>query len=97
MGPMSSLRWTQSCQLLENPLSSGTLSNHSVGTTGGAQAQKATMIHYTLGQRSFGRSVGRLRALVGGSDFRSAVADRCFCNINNSIRRSELEIELSYS
>ena len=33
MGSMSSLRWTQSCQLLENPLSSGTLSNLSVGTT----------------------------------------------------------------
>ena len=32
MGSMSSLRWTQSCQLLENPLSSGTLSNLSVGT-----------------------------------------------------------------
>ena len=33
MGSMSSLRWTQSCQLLENPLSSGTLSNLSVGTS----------------------------------------------------------------
>jgi len=32
MGSMSSLRWTQSCQLLENPLSSGTLSFLSVGT-----------------------------------------------------------------
>ncbi len=38
MGSMSSLRWTQSCQLLENPLSSGTLSNLSVGTTIGGRS-----------------------------------------------------------
>ena len=46
MGSMSSLRWTQSCQLLENPLSSGTLSNLSVGTSNvNVQAEH----HVTLG------------------------------------------------
>jgi hypothetical protein len=39
MGSMSSLRWTQSCQLLENPLSSGTLSNLSAGTNGSTNSE----------------------------------------------------------